>query len=105
MPELDSSQVPFDLEGALDEIEQSGCRVAAFARERGLPRWRLYEGLRRRRRRAGMKCEPAEPELVPVRLDEAARAVYDSWFETLRVALRPGPIDRRTYDILEEASR
>ncbi|HVS10248.1 MAG TPA: hypothetical protein VMS76_10280 [Planctomycetota bacterium] len=37
--------------------------------------------------------------------DEASRAVYDSWFETIRVALRPGPIDRRTYDILEEASR
>lgn len=68
MPEPEPSRAPFDLEKALDEIEQSGCGVAAFARERSLPRWRLYEGLRRRRRKAGVKSEPAEPEFVPVRL-------------------------------------
>jgi len=68
MPKSGPEHAPLDLDAALEEIEQSGSSVAAFARERGLPSWKLYEERRRRRQRRRKREIQAEPEFVPVRL-------------------------------------
>jgi hypothetical protein len=69
MPRKDQSADPFDLEAALDDLESSGLSTAAFARERGVAAWKLYEGLRRRRkRRLAERAVRSSPAFVPVQL-------------------------------------
>lgn len=86
---------PFDLDVALEELERSGQSTAAFARERGVAAWKLYEGLRRRRKRR--LAEPrgdgssgeAAAAFVPVRL--TSQDPSGSLFE---VELRSGRVLR-----------
>ncbi|MCP3915684.1 MAG: IS66 family insertion sequence element accessory protein TnpB [bacterium] len=49
------------------ELEESGLSLAAFARMKGEPTWRLY-GWRRRLKR---KSPASEPAFVPVRIVDA----------------------------------
>jgi hypothetical protein len=63
-PYLDSSSAS-DLSALLAEHAGSPLSLAAFARERGVPAWRLYEA-RRRARGADHSC--ADSPLVPVRV-------------------------------------
>lgn len=62
----------------LAEQQASGLSVAAFARERGLPRWKLYEGrqrLRKRKSRAKdadfiqVHVRPVEPASSPIEVE------------------------------------
>lgn len=95
MPRKDPFPDSQGLEVALDDLERSGLSTAAFARERGVAAWKLYEGQRRRRKqrlaeRRGVAAPgDAAPTFVPVPL--AARAPSGSIFE---VELRCGRVLR-----------
>lgn len=67
-----------DIQTLLAEQEASGLSVAAFARKHGLPRWLLYEGRRRLRKRAErdkkaafveVKVRPLRPAPRPIEVD------------------------------------
>jgi len=51
----------------VDELKESGLSLAAFARMKGEPTWRLYEWRRRLKR----KVAASEPAFVPVRIVDA----------------------------------
>ena len=53
MADRDGSRRDEDVQRLLAEQEASGLSVAAFARERGVPTWTLYDGRRRLRKRKG----------------------------------------------------
>jgi len=95
MPEPKPQCAPFDLDGALDEIEQTGCTVAAYTRQRGFPSWKLYEELRRRRQCGRAKAEPVEPEFVSVRLTPAGTSSvpFELVLEGGRTLRIPGTFD------------
>ncbi len=67
-------QRPIDEQTAqlLEEQKRSGMSVAAFARERGVPVWRLYQAgkVRRRRRRAEFieVAVSREPKAAPLEI-------------------------------------
>lgn len=60
-----------DFPTLLAEFDTSGQSAAAFARSRGLARWRLYHALDRRKARAARAAggeNVVGPKLVPVRV-------------------------------------
>lgn len=59
-----------DLVALLADHELSDMSLAAFARQRGVPAWRLYEA--RRRARRTLELDAPEPVLVPVQVKDAA---------------------------------
>jgi hypothetical protein len=70
MPKSKKKSATADLDVLLDELEQSGLSVAAFARDRGVPTWRLYEGRRRRQRKAASDKSDSRPasQFLPIQL-------------------------------------
>lgn len=64
-----------DLSALLSELDASGKSTAAFARERGLAPWKLYNALNKRnRKRRRSRATPAPSPLVPVRIVETPSA-------------------------------
>ena len=51
MAKADGKRGDGETQKLLVQQQASGLSVAAFARERGVPKWRLYEGRRRLRKR------------------------------------------------------
>ena len=70
----------------LVEQKASGLSVAAFARERGVPKWRLYEGRQRQRKRKSrakkadfvqVHVRPVQPAPSPIEVElEAGMRVH-----------------------------
>jgi len=74
----------------LDEQKASGLSVAAFARERGLSKWRLYEGRQRLRKRKS-RAKKADFVEVHVRPVQPARSPIEVELEAgMRVHVPPG---------------
>ncbi len=75
-----------DIRTLLAEQKASGLSVAAFARDRGVPKWRLYEGrqrLRKRKSRAKkvdfvqVHVRPVQPAPSPIKVElEAGMRVH-----------------------------
>ncbi len=64
-----------DIQTLLAEFDASGQSAASFARSRGVPSWRLYHALNRRRGKSRARvAAPATsaPALLPVHLIERA---------------------------------
>jgi len=64
-----------DIEALLVEFDSSGQSAASFARAKGLPSWKLYSALNRRRgKKRARSLGPVrdKPELIPVRIVAAA---------------------------------
>ena len=95
--------------GLISEQSQSGQRVAAFCRERGLRAWQFYEWKKRLRRREagefvavqiGGAAEPVRPagarsSAIEIRLREGRSLVVEPGFEAshlraLLAVLEPG---------------
>lgn len=62
-----------DIQTLLAEFDASGQSAASFARSRGVPSWRLYHALNRRRGKARVRAT-ASPTLLPVQLIESKPA-------------------------------
>jgi hypothetical protein len=75
-----SASSPIDIASLLAEFDASGMNASAFARSRGLPAWRIYDALNRRKARvevASARAGAAAPALLPVHVvpePSAARA-------------------------------
>ena len=78
-----------DLDRLLDELALSGLSTAAFARERRIAPWRLYNALRRRSGKATRRSRKASRDaFLPVRLKDLDSTPRSR--ATLELVLSPG---------------
>ena len=86
MPRVYGRRQDGEAQKLLVEQQASGLSVAAFARERGVPKWRLYEGRQRLRKRelrakeaefVQMHVKPVQPAPSPIKVElEAGMRVH-----------------------------